>query len=70
MNLTNFTGIMEIGINDPNCSFFVGSFLGQFVGIKLFLYAVIFFFVAKAVDKLAIEPLITLIRKKLFKRKG
>lgn len=58
---------IEAGLNNPDCAFFVGSFFGTAYIVKLMLYIACIYWVIKAVDKLALEPVIDYIKRK-FKR--
>jgi hypothetical protein len=53
---------IEIGMNTPECSFFVGHFTGAMFSLRLLVTLSILFFVFKLVDKLAFEPMIEKIK--------
>lgn len=58
------------GLNNPECSFYVGAFLGQAMFGKLLIYAGVIYIIVKSLDKLAIEPFIAWVKKKFFKSDG
>ena len=63
--MTNLTSIIATGINNPECSFFVGSFLGEFVAVRNIILLGLTFFLIKTIDKLLIEPVLNKIKEKL-----
>ena len=56
--------IIQVGLDNPECSFFVGSLLGQWSAIQNLLMLGLVFAVFKFVDRLAFEPLAAWIKKK------
>jgi hypothetical protein len=63
-DLTNFTTIITNGMNDPNCSFYVGLMSGQLMTVRYIFYLALIYFVFKFIDKIAFDPLIAWIKKK------
>ena len=53
MNLTN---IITTGLNNPECAFFTGAFVGQGTTFRLIILLVGIQFLYKVMDKLAFEP--------------
>ena len=56
------------GLNNPECAFYVGSFLGGLLAVKWVIVALIFIYVSKVIDKLAFEPFLNWIKKKIYKK--
>lgn len=70
MNETQaFTEIVLKGMNNPDCSFFVGNFTGQFMTMNWIITILIIYAILKVVDKLAFTPLIDWIKSKIYKGK-
>ena len=68
-NLTNFTDNIVTGLNNPDCSFWVGATTGQYLTIKLLLILAVFTFLFELIDKLVIEQIVKWIKLKVFKKK-
>jgi len=47
------------GINNPDCSFFVGSWLGAFFTFRIIVIVIIAFFIFKVIDSLIINPILS-----------
>ena len=62
--------IITTGMNNPECSFFVGTFMGQIVSFKYVLFVAFVYLGTKIVDKLCLEPLISKIKNKIKNRHG
>ena len=64
INMVNETisTILVNGMNNPDCSFFVGATFGQWLAIKYIMILVLLYFILKIIDKLALEPLIKWIK--------
>lgn len=60
--------IIQAGMNNPDCSFFVGQMVGQSLTIKSLLLIALIGFLYKAIDKLAWSPVLDYIKKRLYKR--
>jgi hypothetical protein len=54
-------------LNDPNCSYLTGMYLGGITVYKIIFSMVIAYFIFKAVDKLAFEPLLNYCKLKINK---
>ena len=59
--------IITTGMNNPECSFYVGAFMGQLGTIRLGWLLLCTYLLYKAIDKLAWEPFIIWIKKKVYK---
>ena len=59
--------IINAGLNNPECSFFVGTWMGQFTLMRVVIWGAGIYLVSKFLDRIALEPL-TLWLKKHFKR--
>ena len=57
-------------MNNPECAFFTGAFVGQSLAIKWVLMMAGLYYVFKAVDKLAFEPFIEWIKKFMGLKNG
>ena len=57
--------IIKVGMDNPDCSFFVGVFTGQFVAFRYIVFLAVLYVVFKVVDKLALEPILEWIKKKI-----
>ena len=60
---------INMGLNNPDCAFFVGNYMGQLFTIHSMLILLSIYLGFKFLDKLAVEPLIKYIKTKI-KRKG
>lgn len=68
MNET-LSSILLKGLNNPDCSFYVGNMFGQYTTFKIAFMIVIFYFFVKLIDRLALEPFLEWIKNKLYKVK-
>lgn len=66
MNETIAT-IITNGLNNPECAFFSGAFLGSIWTFKILISMIVIGTLWKALDKLAIGPLIEWVKKKIYK---
>lgn len=57
------------GLNNPECAFFIGQMFGASMTFKIIIAIVIIGFLAKAIDRLAWNPLIKWIKDKIYKSK-
>lgn len=64
-----FEEIINQGINNPECSFFVGTFIGQTLSLRIMLFLSMIYLLIKAIDKLAFTPLLNKIKSKLYGKK-
>ena len=64
---TTLTDIITTGMNNPDCSFFVGSFTGQWLGLRYIVVLVLLYLLLRIAEKLAIEPLIDWLKKRFKK---
>lgn len=60
---------LTTGINNPDCSFFVGSFMGQAMSAQLIIILLLAFGAFKIIDRLALDPFLNFIRNKLYRIK-
>lgn len=65
MNITPFINTFETGINNPDCSFFVGTTYGQIISMKSVMIMLGLYIILKAIDKLAIEPVFSTLGAKI-----
>lgn len=63
------TETVAAGLNNPECAFFVGSFIGGYMAIVWLLYMLAAFALFKLIDKLALEPLLNWLKVKIWRRK-
>jgi len=68
MVLSNLSQIMNAGMNNPDCSFWVGMSFGQISGMKLVFAFIIGGLLWKALDTLLLEPGIAYIKSKLHNK--
>jgi len=61
----SFEEIINNGINNPECAFFVGMWVGKFIMLKIMFGMVVGYGVIKIINALALEPLLNWIKKKL-----
>ena len=54
-------------LNSSECSTIAGTYIGLFQGIKITYYVIISYFILKAIDRLAYEPLLNWVKSKLYK---
>ena len=67
-NMTGFTDMLFNSMNNPECSFWVGATIGQYMVLKIAFGFVIAYVVCKLFDKWFLEPVSEIIKKKLWKR--
>lgn len=63
-NLTNFTDTLYRGLNNPECSFFVGATVGQYLILKFVIAMIIFWFAAKFLDVI-LTPFLNLLKQRI-----
>jgi hypothetical protein len=68
INLTNFTQAIYNNVNDPNCALSVGAVGGMWFTFKYIVILAGIYIIMKAVDKLAIEPILEWIKKKIWRK--
>ena len=64
MNITSFSENLANGMNNPECSFWVGSFVGQWSTLKFIFILACLLLIYKALDKLVLDVLIKKIKDK------
>lgn len=64
MNATLET-IISTGLNNPECSFFVGQWFGSIWFASVIMYILAAYILFKIVEKIVIEPLLNYITKKI-----
>lgn len=61
--MSNFSEILVAGLNNPDCSFWVGTFIGQITTVKLIFVLGGLMLLYKLIDKMfnyiVIEPILT-----------
>lgn len=62
----NLTTVIQAGLHNPDCAFYTGAFIGQWMAIKWVIIILITLGVAKALDKLAWNPFLTWAKKKIY----
>ena len=55
---------ISLGVNNPECAFFVGTYMGQYITAKLFMFAILVYVALKFIERLALDPLIKYIKNK------
>lgn len=68
-NLTNFSDIIVNGLNNPDCSFYTGAWLGGYVVIKFLGLLLLFTIVFKAIDHLIYNPFLLWLKNKIYRVK-
>lgn len=66
---TTLAEIITTGMNNPECSFYVGTFFSQIITLKLIIVIFIVAIFFKMLDKLAVTPIIEWIKNKVKKNK-
>lgn len=61
--------IITTGMNNPDCSFFVGATVGQMFSMKMMMILFGSIFVFKFLDGLVINPILNFLKNKLFNKK-
>jgi hypothetical protein len=56
--------IIRAGMDNPDCSFFLGAFMGQIMVIRWVLAIYFIHIVWKIVDRLALDPFLDWVKKK------
>lgn len=67
---TQFTDAIIAGMNNEACSFWVGAAVGNWLALRWFAVILVGLLLYKAIDKLALEPLIVWAKDKLKRRKS
>jgi len=57
--------IIHTGLENPDCSFFTGAFFGQWLAVKYLALIWLIYVVFKGIDKLAVEPGLEKLKKKI-----
>jgi len=65
----SLTDTINLGLNNSDCGFFVGYFTGNMNSIELLITIGILWYVFKAIDKLAFDPLMKKVKKMWRSRK-
>lgn len=68
IDTTQFTDSIVAGMNNPECSFWVGASLGNWLSFRYLIAILLFFIIWKALDKLCLEPGINWIKNKMVKK--
>lgn len=68
MNATNIEKIIVEPLSNPACAFYTGAFMGGLFYLRVAFAMVTFSLLVKAVDKLAITPLLDWIKSKLYRK--
>lgn len=64
--MSNLTTIIQAGLDNPDCAFYTGQALGQFRILQIMLLFFAASFVFKALDKLAIEPILSKLKEWIY----
>lgn len=67
-NATTIGDTLIKAINNPDCSIFVGGFMGAYMTFRIIVLVVLAFFIFKLIDSLIINPILGLLNK-LIRRK-
>jgi len=57
------------GLNNPDCAFFVGNFMGNFLAMRWLFFLAVCYFMFKIIDKLAFEPIVEWMKSKIKKKR-
>ena len=57
------------GVNNPECAFFVGHWMGEFMTTRLVFFLLLILFVAKLFEQMLFLPTIEWIKGKVFHEK-
>lgn len=68
-DLTPFIDNIHQGLNNPECSFWVGATIGQYLILKVAIGFVIAYVVCKLLDKWLLEPISEIIKNKIWNKK-
>ena len=66
MSKTTIADIITTGLNNPDCAFFTGTFLGSIMIWKYFIVIAGLYIIMKFIDKLAVEPIIEWTKRKIL----
>lgn len=69
MVLENFTENIIAGLNNPECSFFVGATIGQYFILRLFIWLAIVYIILRVLERLIFTPFLEWIYKIIYRRK-
>lgn len=61
-----FSENLMAGLNNPECSFFVGATVGQYLTLRIIFALVGIYIITKILDKLVLNPLLAWIYKKIY----
>ncbi len=67
--LGNLTDNFLSQVDNPDCSYLTGMFIGSGITMRMILYIFIIGMGFKIVDKLALDPLINYIKQKIKRKK-
>jgi hypothetical protein len=67
--VSNLSTILVNGINNPDCSFYVGTFVGQLFILKLIMILAVAYWLISFASNLLINPLINKLKIKLWGKK-
>ena len=66
-----FSAIILRGLNNPDCSFYVGQMMGQYTTFKITVIFILIYFGLRAFENLAFQPILEWIKTKLkLKKRG
>lgn len=69
MDTTGLLSMIEKATNNPECALYTGMVLGGFLWAKLFIGLLGFGLIYKALDKLALDPFFSWVKKKIYRGK-
>ncbi len=64
-----FSEILIAGLDNPECSFFVGMFIGQILAVRIFLIFIFALILFSIINKLALAPFLEWARKRIYRSK-
>lgn len=66
--MNNFSNIITTGLNNPDCSFFVGIWMGQFFALKYLIVLFMIYIAFKLIYNFIINPFINKIKSIILKK--
>lgn len=69
MTNTTITDIIKTGMNNPECSFYVGTFFGTIWVFKVIVILFFLFAIFKVIERLAFDPFVEWLKNKIYKKK-
>jgi hypothetical protein len=66
--MNNITNIITTGLNNPECSFYVGTFIGQWSGLKFAIIFMCILLLYKVIDEIALKGFFVWLKEKRKKK--